>query len=327
MRWAVACVLALPALAAPAAAQSPAPPPKIIAPGVVAGGVAVGGLSVSEAALVLEQRLGKGLRSPVQVRVGRFRTRLGMRTLRLKFAADRTARRAYRSGLKGDLVVAPFVTYRRSAVRAFVAGLGRRLFVSPRNARLRITVRRMIRRKGRNGSALVQWRLRREINRVVVDPLRPRSVAGRRTRVRPAVTHAGLARRNRTIVTIDRGGFRLRLFKRLRHDRSYPIAVGAAGYDTPSGLFRITNKRVNPSWTAPNRPWAGSYAGRTVPGGAWDNPLKARWLGVTGSVGIHGTSEDWSIGSRASHGCIRMHVSDVIDLYPRVPYGTPVLIR
>ena len=84
---------------------------------------------------------------------------------------------------------------------------------------------------------------------------------------------------------------------------------------------------MNPSWTAPNRPWAGSYAGRTVPGGAPDNPLKARWLGVTGSVGIHGTSESWSIGSRASHGCIRMHVGDVIDLYPRVPYGTPVLIR
>ena len=287
----------------------------------------MGGLSVSEATTVLEQRLGKGLRSPVQVRVGSYRTRLGMRTLRLKFAPDRTARRAYRSGLKGELEVAPFVTYRRSAVRAFVAQVGRRLFVAPRNARLRITVRRMIRRKGRNGSALVQWRLRRAINRAVVDPLRSRRVEGRRRRVRPAITHAGLARRNRTIVTIDRGGFRLRLFKRLRYDRSYPIAVGAAGFDTPSGLFRIINKRVNPAWTAPNRPWAGSYAGRTVPGGAPDNPLRARWLGVTGSVGIHGTSESWSIGSRASHGCIRMHVSDVIDLYPRVPYGTPVLIR
>ena len=324
MRWAFVCVVALFAFAAPGAA---AQEPKIIAPGVVAGGVAVGGLSVSDAALVLEQRLGTGLRSPIRVRVGRFATRLHMRELRLKFAADRTARRAYRSGLKGELVVAPFVTYRRSAVRAWVARTGRRLFVAPRNARLRITIRRMIRRKGRNGSALVQWRLRRAINRAVVDPLRPRLVEGRRRRVRPAITHAGLARRNRTILTIDRGGFRLRLFKRLRYDRSYPIAVGAAGFDTPSGLFRITNKRVNPSWTAPNRPWAGSYAGRTVPGGAPDNPLKARWLGVTGSVGIHGTSESWSIGSRASHGCIRMHVSDVIELYPRVPYGTPVLIR
>ncbi len=324
MRWAVATVVASLAFAAPASA---APEPKIIAPGVTVSGVPVGGLAVSQAAIVLEQRLGKRLRSPVRVSAGRFATRLGMRELGLKFAGDRTARRAYRAGLKGELEVAPFVTYRRAAVRAFVARVGRRLFVAPRNARLRITVRRMIRRKGRNGSALVQWRLRRAINRAVLDPLRRRAVSGRRRRVRPAITHAGLARRNRTIVTIDRGGFRLRLFKRLRYDRSYPIAVGAAGYDTPSGLFRISDRRVNPSWTAPNRPWAGSYAGRTVPGGAPDNPLKARWLGVTGSVGIHGTSESWSIGSRASHGCIRMHVSDVVDLYPRVPYGTPVLIR
>jgi lipoprotein-anchoring transpeptidase ErfK/SrfK len=107
-------------------------------------------------------------------------------------------------------------------------------------------------------------------------------------------------------VTIDRGGFRLRLFKRLRYDRSYPIAVGAAGYDTPTGLFNVISKQVNPAWHAPNRPWAGSYAG---------------------AVGIHGTAEPWSLGTRASHGCIRMLVSDVIDLYPRVPLGAPVLIR
>ena len=103
--------------------------------------------------------------------------------------------------------------------------------------------------------------------------------------------------------------------------------MGAAGHDTPTGLFRINTKQVNPAWHAPNRPWAGSYAGRTVPGGAPDNPLRARWLGIANGDGIHGTSEPWSIGSRASHGCIRMRVPDVIDLYRRVPVGTPTLIR
>ena len=323
MRFAVAWIVTCLALTASAPAQEP----KRIPPGVVVAGVPVGGLTLPEAATLVDQRLGVTLRSPIDVTVGTRPFKLSMQRLGLTFAPDRTARRAYRAGLKGELDVAPFVTYRRSAVRDWVAATGRNLFVAPRNARLRITIRRMIRRKGRDGSALVQWRLRRAINRVVIDPRRGRALRGRRRRVRPGITHAGLARRNRTVITIDRGGFRLRLFKRLRYDRSYPIAVGAAGFDTPSGLFRITNKRVNPAWTAPNRPWAGSYAGRTVPGGAPDNPLKARWLGVTGSVGIHGTAEAWSIGSRASHGCIRMHVSDVIDLYPRVPYGTPVLIR
>jgi lipoprotein-anchoring transpeptidase ErfK/SrfK len=73
--------------------------------------------------------------------------------------------------------------------------------------------------------------------------------------------------------------------------------------------------------------WAGSLQGQVIPGGAPNNPLKARWLGIADGVGIHGTSEDWSIGSRASHGCIRMHVGDVVDLYPRVPVGTKVLIK
>jgi lipoprotein-anchoring transpeptidase ErfK/SrfK len=50
-------------------------------------------------------------------------------------------------------------------------------------------------------------------------------------------------------------------------------------------------------------------------------------MGVTDGVGIHGTGEPWTVGSRASHGCIRMRVPDVIALYPRVPVGTPVLLK
>ena len=49
-------------------------------------------------------------------------------------------------------------------------------------------------------------------------------------------------------------------------------------------------------------------------------------MGVNGAVGIHGTGQPWSIGTRASHGCIRMTVPDVIDLFGRVDVGTPVLI-
>ena len=68
---------------------------------------------------------------------------------------------------------------------------------------------------------------------------------------------------------------------------------------------------------------AGSLAGQVIPGGAANNPLRARWLGIANGVGIHGTAEDWSIGTRASHGCIRMHVADVIDLYRRVRSARP----
>ena len=78
--------------------------------------------------------------------------------------------------------------------------------------------------------------------------------------------------------------------------------------------------------TATNEAWAGSLAGQVIPGGAPDNPLKARWIGFFAGDGIHGTADDASIGSAASHGCIRMHVPDVEDLYDRVQIGDPVYV-
>ena len=108
--------------------------------------------------------------------------------------------------------------------------------------------------------------------------------------------------------------------------RTYGVAVGQPGYPTPNGRFAIQSKQIDPVWSVPNSPWAGELEGSTVGGGSAANPLKARWLGVAGSVGIHGTGQDWSIGTRASHGCIRMHVADVKLLYRRVKVGTPVLI-
>ena len=76
----------------------------------------------------------------------------------------------------------------------------------------------------------------------------------------------------------------------------------------------------------PNSDWAGELAGRVIPGGVPENPLKARWLGIYNGAGIHGTDATGSIGTNASHGCIRMLIPDVIELYDRVPVGAPVYI-
>jgi hypothetical protein len=213
------------------------------------------------------------------------------------------------------------------AVRAFVHDVNRRVGRPARNARVRIGIRRMAKVRARNGIGINEGRLAKRVAFALDHPGAPRGLSAKRKRTRPSVTGRDLRRRYGTILTIDRGHFKLRLFKHLRHVKTYGIAVGMAGLSTPAGLFSITEKQVNPAWHVPNAAWAGSLAGQVIPGGAPNNPLKARWLGIADGVGIHGTAEDWSIGSRASHGCIRMHVSDVIALYPRVPIGTPVLIR
>jgi hypothetical protein len=329
MHRTLVAALATALVAAPAAAQAPPAEPERIAAGVQVAGLDVGGLTVVEAARLLRADLAPRVRERIEVRVANETFRVDPRRLGVRLDPGASARRALRAGRAGDAPanVAPLVLFRRRAVRSYVLELRDRVAVEPRNATVRITVRRMVRRRSYGGRRLRERQLLLRIVKVVREPQRDRTVRGTRRHVDAAVKWRDLERLYPTVLTIDRTGFRLRLFKRLRYDRSYPIAVGAAGYDTPTGLFRIISKQVDPPWHAPNRPWAGSYAGKTVPGGAPDNPLKARWLGVTGAVGIHGTAEPWTLGTRASHGCIRMHVSDVIDLYDRVPLGTPVLIR
>ncbi len=76
----------------------------------------------------------------------------------------------------------------------------------------------------------------------------------------------------------------------------------------------------------PDRKWAGKLAGTIVKGTDPKNPIKARWMGIYDGAGIHGTDADESIGSRASHGCIRMRIPEVIELYDQVPVNAPVFI-
>jgi lipoprotein-anchoring transpeptidase ErfK/SrfK len=284
---------------------------------------------VPEAQAVLEQTAGPRLAKNVSVEVAGRRFRLTMRRLRFELDAERSAKRAYYAGRDNpqpvDVPLA--ISYRRGSVGRFARSIDRRVYIAPRDATVRITVRKIYRRRSAKGRDLDARALQAAIQGVLVNPAAKRLLRPGRAVTKPRLTADKLPQAYPTILTIDRGSFTLRLFKALRLSKSYRIAVGAAGYDTPAGVHRIRTKTVNPAWTAPNKPWAGLYAGRTVPGGAADNPLKARWLGIANGVGIHGTAAAYSIGTRASHGCIRMTVPDVIDLYPRVPVGTPVLIR
>ncbi len=169
--------------------------------------------------------------------------------------------------------------------------------------------------------------LRRRVEAVLADPHAARILRAKVVKTPPERTTQELADRYATVVTIHRRGFRARLFKHLKLVASYPIAVGTPAHPTPRGRFKIANKAVDPAWTAPDKPWAGAYRNEVVAGGTAENPLKARWLGIVNGVGIHGTDATWSLGTRASHGCIRMSVPDVKRLYARAPVGTPVMIK
>ncbi len=106
--------------------------------------------------------------------------------------------------------------------------------------------------------------------------------------------------------------------------RRFPIAHGLPDHPTPTGEFRVVEKVQDPTWIPPDSPWA--REAEVTPPGA-DNPLGTRWLGLDSNlVGIHGTPFSGSIGTRASHGCIRMRMKDVEALYELVNVNTPVTI-
>jgi lipoprotein-anchoring transpeptidase ErfK/SrfK len=152
-------------------------------------------------------------------------------------------------------------------------------------------------------------------------------VRARLSTVEPAVSSDDLAKKYPSYIIVDRSHFTLRLYEDLKLERTYAIAVGRQGLETPAGLYDVQWRETNPSWHVPNSAWAGKLAGKTIPPGP-DDPIKARWMGFNGGAGIHGIdpSEYSSIGHDASHGCVRMRIPDVIDVYDKTDVGTPVYV-
>jgi lipoprotein-anchoring transpeptidase ErfK/SrfK len=332
------------ASAAPSLAQDPAPAPapapaqddRRIGPGITAGGVDVGNLTVTEAAAKLEQSIGAQVRRPVTLVVAGKTFRLDAATAKLTFDTLRTAKRAFYAqapdastggGTAVGTDVPLAVTFSTLSIRAWAREAAGKVYRAPRDATMRIGLKRIDVRASKKGRKLDTTGTERIVKAALADYRIPRELTQKLSVARPAVTYATLQRQYPTIITVSKSEFKLRLFKRLRFSKSYGVAVGQPAYPTPSGRFQIQNKQIDPVWSVPNSPWAGELGGTTVSGGSYANPLKARWMGIANGVGIHGTGQEYSIGSRASHGCIRMRVADVKDLYPRVPVGAPIVIR
>lgn len=126
-------------------------------------------------------------------------------------------------------------------------------------------------------------------------------------------------------IVVDLSELKLFLYKDAELTKTYRVAAGSPQYRTPTGTFAITSKVMNPTWYPPDSEWAKDA--EPIPPGI-ENPLGTRWIGTSApAVGIHGTPDSGSIGTYASHGCIRMYIPDVEELFDRVAVGMPVLIR
>lgn len=312
-----------------------------IADGVRVGDTDVGGLTSAQAEARLRRELLDPLKRPLIIRSGDKTFPLSAREARIRANIAAMVDDAVQRSRDGSIVtrtwreltggavtarIAPRIEYSRAAVQRIVDRVRVTMSRKAVDAKVDFATQSLSIRPSRVGRTVDARALRAKVLAALVSTSGDRSVRAKLQRVEPKVTGDRLADRYPVVVTVDRGGYRLRLFKRLKMAKAYPIALGQAGLETPAGLYSIANKAVNPAWTVPNSSWAGSLAGQVIPGGTPQNPLKARWLGVYDGVGVHGTSDRGSIGTNASHGCIRMYIEDVIELYDQVPVGAPIYI-
>ena len=312
-----------------------------IAPGVTVGGVDIGGRSADDAREVIEREVVDPLQKPVEVEYEGETYRLSSKELDQTADVDGMVDEAVEVSREGNIF---------DRVVRYVQGSDRDLDIDPQVSYSRGRGRRLRRRCRRRGQPGPRRREHRALHRRAdSDPgrarrrasgeqarganHRPGRVPGRREgdrgpgrKVAPEVTTKELSEAYPTYITVDQSTYTLRLFVNLKLAKEYGVAVGGGGYYTPTGLHSIQDKQVDPTWNVPTSSWAGDLAGQSIPPGP-SNPLKARWMGIYNGAGIHGTDDTGSIGSAASHGCVRMTVDDVIDLFDRVEVGTPIYIQ
>ena len=289
------------------------PPPAVLPAGVTIAGVAVGGMSEADAYSAVRA----GFERPLVLLVGKRRTLVS--PVRLGGVAYVRAAVARARGAPPGTDVPLKVAVRGAKTRRYVALLARRFDRAPLESRLMLRALRPWITKERLGRALDRAAATRDIVRALVRHRRA-PLHLRLRRVVPEVTRSSFG----PIIVIRRESKRLYLYRGMRFWRAFGVATGQASFPTPLGRFSIVVKWRHPWWYPPPSPWARGL--KPVPPGP-GNPLGTRWMGLSApSVGIHGTPDAASIGYSASHGCIRMHISEAEWLFERVTIGTPVFI-
>ncbi|MFN2389093.1 MAG: L,D-transpeptidase family protein [Actinomycetota bacterium] len=211
------------------------------------------------------------------------------------------------------------ITYPRQGARGFIEGLASNIDQEARDASIDYS------------TGWVEIAPERTGQRVLVDRSRAALLRALRTgdskvqlavdELEPEVTTDSFDQ----ILLLRIGENKLYLYDDGAITHEWPVATGQPEYPTPTGQYYITEKRYMPTWVNPDpEGWGASMPAEIPPGPG--NPLGTRALNWSAdAIRFHGTSADYSIGYNASHGCVRMHMSDVEQLYDLVEVGTPIV--
>lgn len=317
--------LAVALLMLPTTALAWAPTDTTIAPGVSIGGVEVGGLDLTTAAATVRAAWD----TPVSVTVRRVTYSRQASKAGQALALNPALDDAWAVGRTGtapnpttevELVVA----VNKVRLAAWVKEISGAAYLAPRDARYRLRHQRPVIYAARAGARVDDVVLTRLLRATLQKPGATGTALGAPDDVIEMVEANTKARELPPVLVVDRSARRVTVWSPRRKLGSFPIAVGQPAYPTPLGTFSVVSRQKNPTWTPPNSEWA--QDAEPAPPGP-NNPLGTRWIGTSATgIGFHGTSNPSSVGTAASHGCMRMYRSDVERMFRMVRIGSPVHI-
>jgi lipoprotein-anchoring transpeptidase ErfK/SrfK len=307
-----------------------------ILPGVSVAGVDLGGLTRDEAVRRLQDLADQRLTADLTVLAGGTSWVLTAADLGVTADVQGAVDRAL--GLADDLSLVSRVYHRLadrpveqsldlgfdfdpSAVDAFAQRAAQEVAEPAVDARFELQDGELVTQRSRPGLELKTGVASKAIMRALVHQRETVDVPTRE--IDPEVSTASLG----NSIVVDVSANTLEFYDGLKVEKEFRVATGTYQYPTPVGTFEIVDKVENPTWynPAPDT-WGAGLPASIGPGPG--NPLgtRAMYLNAPG-IRIHGTWDDSSIGTAASHGCIRMHVQDSEELYPLVPIGTRVIVK
>jgi lipoprotein-anchoring transpeptidase ErfK/SrfK len=309
-----------------------------IMPGVSIEGVDVSGLTRDQAIEAVRTAARAELTKPLTVTVGHDHWTVSPATLGQRAAVAHAVGRAFHAGqdlgaldrawhrLRGEALgvsISLDVSSSGTGVADFASMIAKRTYVAPVDASIGITA-------SQDDITTVHAEPGAKLDAAAAKTAIQTALAAGRTHVamhtatvQPKVTDDTLG--HTIVVRLDQN--RLYLYDGFNVVRSFSVATAKPGFTTPTGVWRIYDMKKDPTWYNPAPDGWASSEPAVIPGGP-GNPMGPRAIYITapGLIRIHGTSDEASIGRYASHGCIRMHNSEVEELYPLIDVGDHVVI-
>ena len=211
------------------------------------------------------------------------------------------------------------ITYPKQGVRGFIDGVASALDRDPVDAGVDYSSGWLEFTEPKEGRTVLRDESRRALSRALKKERDTATLAVRTTK--PADTEQKWDQ----VLLLRIGENKLYLYEDGKITREYTVATGMPEYPTPTGEYYITEKRYLPTWVNPDPTgWGADMPASIGPGPG--NPLGTRALNWDASgIRFHGTEATYSLGYNASHGCVRMAMPDVEELYDLVEVGTPIV--